>query len=209
MPRPKSSLSIEAIRLRVEGRKSLKEIAGILKVSISSVSLWLRGYPLTEAEIAERQKLNPRRTGQKKPRGEESKFHRAVDGQELTRQRKMKIAEAAVLFRLALHGFVVFGSPFDGDKTDWLAQYGDGEPVKVQVKWTRSNKGYGLPRISLVCTEGHNQTRRYEKGEFDFIVGYDLFTDTAYVISEEEASQHKTSTVISNEYAERWEKLRR
>jgi len=208
MPRTKLDLRIEAVRLRQEERKSLKEIADVLGVSTGSVSLWVREYPLTEFELTERQKHNPRRTGQKKPRGEESKFYLAVKGKELTRQQKMKIAEAAILFRLVLHGFIVYGSLFDGDKTDWLVESGDGKAVRIQVKWARTSKQYGLPFISLSCTEGHNQARRYEEGEFDFIVGYDFLTDTAYVYSFDEVRSNKRIVTIADEYAERWDKLR-
>jgi len=37
----------EARRLRAEEGRSVKEIAGILSVSRSSVSLWVRDVPLT------------------------------------------------------------------------------------------------------------------------------------------------------------------
>ncbi len=208
MPKVKAEAQAEAMRLRLEERKSVREIASILGVSKGSVSRWLRGHPLTEQEIATRQNRTQRWKAPKKDRGVESKFYLAVKGEDLTRQRKMKIAEAAVLFRLVLHGFVVYGSMFDGDKTDWLVESGDGRAVRIQVKWARDSKKYGLPQVSLICTEGHNQARRYMDGEFDFIVGYDLLTDTAYVISEEEARQHKTRITISDEYAERWDKLR-
>ncbi len=56
--------------------------------------------------------------------------------------------------------------------------------------------------------QGHNRRRRYETGEFDFIIGYYLFNDTAYVYSFDEVANHKTFITISEQHAERWDKLR-
>ena len=49
--------------------------------------------------------------------------------------------------------------------------------------------------------------RRYAKGDFDFLVGYDLFTDMAYVWSWAEVEQHKASITIAEDSCEKWEKL--
>jgi transcriptional regulator with XRE-family HTH domain len=208
MPKPKIEAQAEAMRLRLDERKSIREIAHIIGVSKGSISKWLRGHPLTEQEIADRQNRIQRGKAPKKYRGIESKFYDSVRGEDLTRQRKMKIAEVAVLFRLVLHGFVVYGSMFDGDKADWVVESPKGKALRIQVKWARESKKYGLPFIRLTCTKGHNQGRRYQRGEFDFIVGYDLLTDTAYIYSFDELEQNKTIVTISDEHAERWDKLR-
>jgi hypothetical protein len=49
--------------------------------------------------------------------------------------------------------------------------------------------------------------RRYMDREFDFIVGYDLFRDTAYVFSWDEVSANKTTVTVSKDAAERWDKI--
>lgn len=136
----------------------------------------------------------------------QSKHHRAVEGRELTRQHKARIAEAAVLFRLSLHGFATFGATFDGEKSDWLVETVNGVK-KVQVKWMKTG-GRGERLVRLQCTEGHNKTRRYNVGEFDFIVGYDLFSDTAYVWSWLEVEHLKSAVMLNENAAERWDKLR-
>lgn len=48
--------------------------------------------------------------------------------------------------------------------------------------------------------------RRYADGSIDFIVGYDLFTDTAYVWAWGEV-RDKVCVTICPEAAERWDKL--
>ena len=202
----KVEMQKEAIRLRVEGRKSLLEISRELKVSKSSVSTWVRNYPLTEEEIQEKGKTRNRWRAPKKDRGSPSWIHWLLKDKELTRDRKAKIAEAAVLLRLALHGFNVFGSVFDGDRTDWLIESPSGRVLKVQVKWA-STKRHGLPTISLHCTEGHNKQRSYKVGEFDVIVGYDAYTDTAYVFTFDEVSNRSATVTIDEAAAERWDKL--
>lgn len=117
-----SELSQEAIRLRVEERRSLREIAGITGASKSSLSVWLKPYPLTDEERAERLKSANRYVAPRKDRGEESKFYREVSDRQLTRQQKAKMAEAAVPFRMVLQGFITFGPVFNGDKADWMVE---------------------------------------------------------------------------------------
>lgn len=201
MAKPKQKA--EAVRLRIEERLSLREIATRLGVSKGTVSVWVRPHRLTEDEIRTRAAKRPARP--LKPRGVESKFHQAVDASSWTRHQKGKVAEAAVLFRLILQGFHVFGSVFDGDKTDWLVEVPDGAVKKVQVKW--ASCGEAMPAISLRCSNGRGHHRAYTQNEFDFIVGYDLFTDTAYVWSWAEVAGKK-SVSVHPQAAEAWWKLK-
>jgi len=201
----------ECVRLRVEGRKSLREIHKDTGVPKGTLSGWLKPYPLTDDERKERQRANlaaNRHQGPLKDKGEPSKFHHVSAGQQMSRLQKAKVAEAAVMFRLVLHGFNVFGSVFDGDKTDWLVEVpGTNSAVKVQVKWA-GHHPQGLPSIRLGCVEGHNKQRPYKEGEFDFLVGYDLYTDTAYVWSWGEVQRYTRSVTVAPEAAERWDKMR-
>lgn len=207
MARLMSELAREAIRLRVEERHSLNEIAAITGASKGSLSGWLKPYPLTDEERRERQKVAKRYVAPKKDRGEVSKHYEAVAGRELTRQEKAKIAESAVAFRLALHGFHIYGSVYDGDKPDWVVQVPGTKKIHtVQVRWARTGSE-GLPYIRLVCSVGHSIQQRYKEGDFDFIVGYDLYSDTAFVYSAEEVASLKATVAMSWEHAERWDKL--
>jgi len=125
-----------------------------------------------------------------------------------SRLQKAKIAEAAVLFRMTVCGFNVFGSPFDGDKADWVVEIPEtGRILKVQVKWAHAS-GKGLPSVSLKCVQGHNKAVRYQKADFDFIVGYDLYADTCYVWSSEEVAHLKRCVAVSPSAAEGWDKMR-
>ena len=206
----KPELKAEAIRLRLEERLSLREIEAFTGAARSSLSMWLKPYPLTDEEKRVRSKLAKRYVTPKKSHGEESKHNRTVVWRNLKPYHKGRIAEAAVLFRLALHGFNPYSSFFDGDKIDWIVQVPEtGKILKIQVRCVNSTNHHGLPAVSLTCTEGHNKRRRYKEGEFDFIVGYYLFNDTAYVFSFGEVRHLKTYATVSEEYAERWDKLRK
>jgi PD-(D/E)XK endonuclease len=205
----KPDLKAEAIRLRVEERLSLREIAIVTGAAKGSLSLWLKPHRLTEEERKARSKTAKRYVAPKKDHGEESRHNKTVIWQSLSNQRKGRIAEAAILFRLALHGFDIYTSVFDGDKADCLVRVPESEEIfKLQVRCVHSPSKHGLPVVRLKCAEGHNQRRRYKQGEFDFIVGYYLFNDTAYVFSADEVKHHKTYVTISEKYAERWDKLR-
>lgn len=204
-----TELKSEAIRLRVEERCSIKEVSELTGIAKGTLSLLLRPYPLTEEEVMLKIKSAKRYATPKKSHGEESKHHKIIVGKKLKPQQKGNIAEAAVLFRFALHDLEPFASIFDGDKIDFMVRVREsGDIFKIQVKYIARKSQYGLPGIMLTCTEGHGRRRRYQQGEFDFIVGYYLFNDTAYVYSFDEVTKYKTLVTISDEHAERWNKLR-
>ena len=204
-----SRLKAEVVRLRVNERRSIREIAAITGFAKSSVSLWLKPHPLTDAEKKERSRKAKRYIPPKKSHGEESKHFRAVVWENLSKQQKGRIAECAVLFRLALHGFVAYGLISEGDKADWLVEDPEtGRRLKIQVRCLTRPMKHGLPVLLLTCAEGHNKRRRYAAGEFDFIVGYYLYNDTAYVYSFDEVAHCKTAITVADRHAERWDKLK-
>lgn len=137
----KPELKRECQRLRVEERMSLREIHAHTGVSKGTLSRWLKDFPLTVDEKAQRRAPFRYRTP-KKDRGTASTLYTMAQGQALSRLQKAKIAEAATMLRMCIHGFNVFGSVFDGDKTDWL----------VEVPGARStrSKSSGPPRSERV-----------------------------------------------------------
>lgn len=205
---PDTALRETCVQLRTERRMSLREIHLQTGASKGSLSTWLRDCPLTalEKEIRIREGAKKPR-GTKKERGGESWLHRlAVQG--LSQSEKGHVAETAVLLRMILNKFKVFGAKFDGEKADWIVEIPDsGRICKVQVKST-TKRTVGLPSVYLTCSDGHSNRRRYREGEFDFIVGYDLFTDTAYVWSWNELETQKAVITITPKAAEAWHKLR-
>lgn len=198
------------IQLRVQERLSINEIQERTGVAKGTLSDWLRKHPLTREEKREKIARGCSKAAQERHiqiRGESSKYYQMVIGRTLSRLQKAKIAESAVLFRLCLHGYSAFGSVFDGDRTDWLVEIPEtGMVKKVQVKTTMSNST-GLPSIPLTRCAGHNKSTRYLEGEFDVIVGYDLFADTAYVFIWDEVKNFKKSVTIREDAKERWDKL--
>lgn len=203
-------LKEEAIRLRVDGRKSLKEIQAELGVSMGSLSPWLKPYPLTQEEIDSRNLgKNQSRTGTSlkrtlELRGEPSKFWLA--SRSLTPHQMAHLGEAAIQLRLVLHGFRSFKSSFEGDRVDFIILV-ESRVIRVQVKCVVSGNAQGVPSIPLRRVLGHSKMVRYTSEEIDFIVGYWVYSDTAYVYSLSELGQG-TSKSISVDGTERWDKLR-
>ena len=78
-----------------------------------------------------------------------------------------------------------------------------GKLLKLQVRLARQHK-VGLPVVSLMYNHGRS---RLQKGSFDFVVGFDVVTDTAYVWSWAETEHLKSSITITPDAAERWDKL--
>lgn len=200
----------QALALRTEEHLSLREISKRLKLPKSTLSLWLKDHPLPKGTAKRRMSeagqasSKARRAKSYQATAQRSNLHQLLGDRKPTRAQKARISEAAVLVRLAVMGWEVYGSPFDGDKFDWVVDTGL-RLVKVQVKTTYL-QSMGSPVVRLQCADGRGKSRRYREGELDFVVGYDLFTDTAYVWSWAEVRDHATISVTP-EAAERWDKL--
>jgi hypothetical protein len=200
----KPELKAECIRLRLEETKSFLDIIAITGVSKGSLSVWLKPYPLPDFIVKERQKAIVRYCTPKKNRGEESAVHQMTKTRNLDANQKSKVSELAVALRMAAMGFEVFGAVSDGTKADWVVLIPSTNKVwKIQVKLTRKGP-HGLPYTPLRCSQS---SKKYAKGEFDFIVGYDLFTDTAYVWSWDEIGHLTTTITVCPDAMERWDKL--
>lgn len=197
----------KAIRLRIEERLSLTEIQKLVPVSKGTLSVWLRDYPLNEVELAARRLANGQISAEKRRRengkaGEPSSWFRIANTTPLASDQKGRIAEAAILFRLVVHGFTVLRSVFEGHTTDWLVET-RGRLLRVQVKWARQGP-HGKPIVSLRSSASKTT---YTRADFDFLVGYDLFSDTAHVFSWEDIGSNTAAVTVVPGSLEAWHKL--
>lgn len=199
------SVREEALRLRVEGRLSISKVCQRLGVSRGTVSGWLKTHPLEVREIRNRMVSSGLLRGShfREP-VPESRLHQLLGGREPDRVSKGRIAEAAVLLRVLLRGWGVYSSTFDGAKFDWIVNTGN-NLVRLQVKSMSKGKA-GSPFARLRCAGGRGKSRKYREGEFDFVVGYDLFTDMAYVWSWAEVKE-KSTISAHFDAAEMWDKI--
>jgi len=203
MSAAKPALKAEVLRLRIDERLSNRDIEALTGASRGSVSAWLRDHPLTEEE--RRQKIREKRTASANPtRSDPSKYAKMLQPG-MSSLQKAKVAEAAVLFRFALMGFSPFGSPFDGDKADWVVDV-RGKLLKVQVRLCRLGK-HGSPFISLRRVTADKRSVRFQPGDFDFIVGYDLHSDTAFVYGEAEVAGLSTAKSVTESAKEAFAKM--
>lgn len=195
--------------LRRQGR-TITEIVAELDVPKSTAHYWTKDIRLPD--LHERRSKSATEANKKRGtwrnKAIESKFSKSIDRTKLTRADKGRIAEAAVLFRLALHGLDVAQPVFGGSKSDWLVRNASGTLMKIEVRYARLNKRHGRPYISLRCSDGRNKTRRYRSDEFDYIIGYDLYTDTAFIYSSKELEDNATAVAMDDEHAEKWELLK-
>ncbi len=136
---------------------------------------------------------------------DQSKFAAMVDGENLSTQRKGQIAEMAVLYRLELLGYDVWRANFEGSRVDWLvSRPGVDKYVRLQVKWAKRDE-QGRPLVAVRNGE-HGKIRHLTRADCDFVVGYDLETDTAFVMPIEMCEgKHRKACDI--EYAEAWHLL--
>jgi len=210
-----SSLKSEALRLRTVEHKSLTEILKIIPVAKSTLSLWLRDHPLPPDEVVSRRKASrgayvksTARVWENLTPSEGSNLHRLAQLNNLTSIQKGALAETAILLRLVVRGYQVFDSAFDGSRADWVVSKDQGPLLKLQVKMAATpTTGYGAPYVKLTRAHNTRQVKRYQREDCDFIVGYHLYTDTAYVWSLEETSHLKRNISLTKESEEAWEKL--
>jgi len=59
----------------------------------------------------------------------------------------------------------------------------------------------------MTCAEGAHGYRTLGPQDFDVLVGYDFFSDTAYVFTSEDVGNNKAVVVVREDAAERWDKL--
>jgi PD-(D/E)XK endonuclease len=199
------------LRLRVEERLSFKEIHDRTGAPKGSLSTWLRDHPLTDEERQRREASRVRKGAPKKDRGSPSKLSQWLSGVALSKDQKGRIAEAAVLFRLALLRMNPLSPVFDNDRTDWAVEVPEtGRIWKLQVKCASTPPlDNGLPVVSLRHVPGGRGAIRYERRDFDFIIGYEVPTDTCYVWSFDEVNHLKSAVTITPDAAEQWDKLRK
>jgi len=112
------------------------------------------------------------------------------------------------MLRMLTRGYSVYGSFFEGDRADWIVQVGQ-RLWKIQVKSTTLDRS-GPPRVTLRrAVSSKSGPKRYMKCDFDFIVGYDMRSDTAYVWSWNETRHLRVSVATHPEAREAWHKLQR
>jgi hypothetical protein len=197
-----------ALKLRLEKRLSLMEISTHLNVPRGTLRTWLAHYPLTPSELEQRRaKATVAGRFSKSYVRSASHLYQMTSGQTLSRHQKARIAEAAVILRLVIHGLVPYGSFFDGERIDLIVENRVGAILKLQVKWAGRGYSGNSPLVSLERTEGHDRRIRYKRGEFDFLVAYDLFSDMAFVWAWAELEGHTTAISICEGSAERWDKI--
>jgi len=210
-PHPKNTnFYQDTLNLRQRYRLSNQQINDIInnkekRVSQSAINGWLKKFPLSGEERLESFVKNMKLTRYNP--GEPSKFW-TPEIKNFSRNQVGKIAEAAILYRLLLNNHTVYCSPFDGDVADWLVVTPT-KSYKIQVRKAKTPKT-GKPIISLCCKDNSKTDeimRRLTANDYDFIVGYDIYKDNAYVFSYEETKNNKTSITIRDDALEAWHKI--
>lgn len=199
-------IKAKIVRLRREDRLGSPAIALRCGVSRATVAKLVADDPLTGAEVTQKQRFG---NGNKKGRAiREVTLSHLFDkfGQrQYTNNEKGRIAETAVLLRLHLLQYEVYGSTYGGDRIDWIVLVGS-RLVKVQVRWACWGS-YGAPSVSLTKSNGRHGNQKFSPEDLDILVGYDAVTDTAYVYRFEEIKDNRRVLSMRDEAAEQWGKL--
>lgn len=206
MQKISDELKQQAIRLRLEERLGIDEIKQRTGLSVGTLSMLLRDYPLNPEEVKAKMSQSAVRSNSfRKYDPELSRLATMVAGEELSSEYKGQIAEAAVALRLALLRYEVWRPLFEGNKVDYLVTRPNIEKhVRLQVRWARREK-HGRP-IFQVSKNESEKVRYLSRDTCDFVIAYDLETDTAFVVPVEvcEGKWHKT---CDEQYAEAWRLL--
>jgi hypothetical protein len=207
------SVRKEVIRLRVEDKLSFPEIQKQTKLSKGTLSLWLKPYPLPEGDLLERKRRNGSRFGKaqadlkRAPISQPSKLWSMAASNKLTSDQKGRIAETAILLRLVVLGFNPLRSMFEGSRSDWVVEVANTDRViRLQVKWASPGKE-GRPVVQTTTSRRHGRYS-YSPKDFDFLIGYDLRTDTAHVFSWDDIKGRSRSVSVGKASEEAWHKIR-
>jgi hypothetical protein len=104
---------------------------------------------------------------------------------------------------LVLLGYEVWHDAFEGNRVDWLVtRPGFRRYLRLQVRWAKRGKR-GRPYISTRRAGGMIELT---KEDCDFLIGYDLETDTAFVFPVAERP-HRRQQHCRPAFAEAWHLL--
>jgi len=206
MKRIPDDLRQEALRLRLQERLSLDAICHRTGLGKGTLSVLLREYPLTSEEVSQRKSESALRSNPlRKYTPQLSKHAQMMEGVEFSTDQKGRMAESAVLFRLAMYGYKALRDVFEGNKVDMFAVREDTDRyIKIQVKWARRCE-IGRPIIDLRNGE-HGKIRYLSPEDCNFVVAYNFETDITFVFPVE-ICLGKTSKTCDEEYAEAWHLL--
>jgi len=180
--------------LRNEKRFSIKEIARAMGISPASASKYLKKTKLSEKELKERRQKGIELVSKNKlalKKQSEAENHKRYPSRGMSPSQKGRLAETAVIYRLAVMGILVYTPPYDGDACDFLADTPRGL-LKIQVKWASKGK-YGSPRVAL-RRFSRNVPKLYSKGDLDVLIGYHYFSDSFYLWNWEEVEGQSSKT---------------
>jgi len=196
----------KALRLRIKGRKTTREIHRITGVSVSTLHYWLKDHPLTKQEISKAISASPRYKAPKKELGTPGQY--AVQRNVPNPIDLGTMGESIVTFNLSQRGYCVAKSVGDGDVVDLYVRRRGSEKVaflQVRVSSNPPSRS-GLPTISL-RRHRNGRAYRFDKGDFHFLVGFCRQDGRCYVYSSDEVSHLRNSVTVREDACEAWHKL--
>lgn len=210
-----NKIILEIHKLRSNG-ESIKQISRTLGISAASASKYASDIILTDELLKNIIKKGRSRATitirENKIAKWDNKYHfkELIKSKSYSKSTKGSIAEAAIIYRLLIHDFTVYSSIFSGSVIDIVALNNDnGEFLKIQVKCTRCTKSAYTPSISTRHMIGHNTFSNYTNKELDYLIGYDILNDVAYVFSWEDIKDNKNMISVTEDSTENWYKLRK
>jgi hypothetical protein len=194
-----SQTKLEVIRLRVEERLSFPEILSKFNIAKSTLSLWLKDYPLTEKEL--RLRKHALRKGSLVDLGS------TVYGSWSTRPKlsKSDLGEACrqiTAAKLMFKGFGVFRPLSEDTPIDLIVSTPSGRLLKCQCKCVYRLSGHAEHQMNLFSVRGSRSSKfvrhKYTAREIDVFIGYCLDNDGIYIIPYEETLGRGTLTIWVN-----------
>jgi predicted transcriptional regulator len=201
-------------KLRLQN-KTVNEIAISLALSPSTVSKYVESIPLTQEALKKIRAAAGAQRGQRIREKRKllwngsNKFKQIISDnfKDYSKNMKGSIAESAIIYRLLIHNFPVYSSIFNGHKIDVIACNRIGKLIKIQVKCIKITPDSVTPLVPVQCMQGRYTFTTYDNKDMDFLVGYDLLNDVAYVFSWDEVKSKKTHISATVESKENWGKL--
>lgn len=205
---------IEAVRLRIEERKSLSEISKILLVSKSTLSVWLREFPLEKEEITDKLKENYDSTlksllvdGSSQKKNSLIKEGFEVFWEKIPSYKRGLVGEALVKYQLLRRGIEILEPSVLEPGCD-IVVHTDAY-YRCEIKSSTTNE-VNISHTKFLSNGGYKVLPYTKENNIDFFICVLLNKEEIYIVPFEETVGHSRtlflgSTGIFTQFKDRYD----
>lgn len=198
----------QAIRIRLSDKLSTPIIGEMLGIDGATVRLWTSPYPLSDWEMSEIHRKAGKMSGaitRQRSQAELNlpcRYQEEISTNTYSSTQTGNIAEAAIRRKCQRLHFEFYAPAYGCAFFDGIIYVPQARQAwKVQIK-TATHHNKGLPTVST-----RSSKNKYLRETCDFLIGYEIVSDTAYVWSHDELIPFQYRVSLRPDAKENWKKL--